>query len=178
MRTRFLPVVALAALFTACTSSTEPTPIGRPTVVAGGYTMVTINGRNVSAINPFQYTFRAPGDTLDSYAQVTEGVACVSADGRFSFLRGIGVQHITRYGAFVDDGQQWGGFIDARGQATPIEGTTFRWDAIMRERPATMTARHSHDSLTVSIPSESATYLLIEAGAGSPMRDNCRLAGF
>lgn len=178
MLSRSLAVAALAALAACSGNPVEPSPIDTPTVVAGGYTMIKVNGRNVSAIDPYQYKFLAPGDTLITFAQVTEGVACVAEDGRFSFLRGIGAQHMDRDGKFVDDGQQWGGYIDARGTATALGDGSFRWDATMRERPAVMNARHSHDSLTVTIPAESATYLLIEAGPGSPMRENCKQAGF
>lgn len=178
MLSRSLAVAALAALAACSGNPAEPSPVDRPTVVAGGYTMIKINGRYTSELDPYQYKFLAPGDTLITYAQVTTGIACVSDDGRFSFARGIGAQHIDRAGQFVDDGQQWGGWVIASGTATALGDGSFRWDATMRERPAVLNARHSHDSLTVTIPAESATYLLIEAGPGSPMRDNCKQAGF
>lgn len=177
MLTRSLPVAALLVLLAACTSSTAP--VDTPRVVAGGYQLLKVNGRNTSGVDPIQYRYRNAGDPYTTLVQIETATVCVAGDGRFDFFRVMWTGFEVDARTIIEKAGAASGYVDARGLAT-IDGDVFAWPATILNngRPVDMTARHSHDSLTVTIPSEFATYLLIEAGAGSPLRESCRAAGF
>lgn len=182
MLSRSLSVAALAALFAACTSSTEPVPPA-PVSIADGYQLATVNGVVASEIQPMRYQWRAAGDTLDTVTQVFGGVGCVSADGRFSIMRNSGSWYVDRFGTIVTTSAPKvtsGWYFDTRGTWTALPDGTYSFTGTvdLDGRTVEMIGRRDGIYLELTIPAERATYKFAAAGEGSPMRANCQQAGF
>lgn len=177
MRSRFLLSAALAAL-TACQNPTESVPASLESI-ADGYQLATVNGHAASEIDPALYYWHADGDTLQTLTQVTGGVACVSLDGRFDMLRLVGSARITLAGEYIASPLA-SGDVDTRGTWTAIGDGTYRLTGTIVQNGTAVeyTATRRGLYLTVDIPAERASYKFGAAGPGSPMRENCRRAGF
>lgn len=177
MLSRFLAVAALAALAACSGSPVSPEP--SLASIADGYQLATVNGRPASDVQPLQYYWRAEGDTLETLTQVTGGVACVAVDGQFDMLRVVGSARMTRAGEFLPSPVP-SGFVDTRGTWTAIGDGAYRLTGtiVQNDQRVEYTATRAGLYLTVDIPAERATYKFAAAGPGSPMRENCRRAGF